>query len=633
VAVTHFEKHRYGGGDAPPSAADVQPVLPRKFFMIFDFAFMDPSAIIKARQTGLRFLDTVVQPGDAVTLISYSPTRNLVLHEYMAVDLKKVRQIVEAFGLRNVAGRAENLQDYYLAQMQADLADALAPQGRGDQGLSQSDPSLMEMLRARGTVIGESQKAGYAQQVLHFSQALKNLASTLRYISGTKYVLFFSSGIARQILYGKKLAAVSVQEWSTPEQLAANLAAYDDAQSDSSLRDVYTEMLDEFKTANCQVFSFNESKVRGEYGIEDSTMNSQGLRELSGEDSLRQFASETGGKYYNNTMDVAKALADVQSLTGAFYVLGYRVDEKWDGAYHKVKVKVSRKGAKVQAQAGYYNLKAFEKFTAFEKLLQLVDLALGETPQYGLPVEIPLSAVPVRSSGTGLYSGYALLPAETFNGILGKSAEAFVFVFDGQRNVISIKRFRLPAPPADRDGLLFDFSFLARPGAYESTMVIRNPQTGRGARGTVRFTVPDFVDASAWADPLLLLEEGRNTLAVSATGELSLARMFGYDAARLFPRSGEVPAGIAKLNAAVRFGGLGDGQDLTVAASALDPATQARTPLPAAVASKSVSSSSGTALLELGAGGLAPGRYDLSVVLQSKSAGASALATAILIVK
>jgi VWFA-related protein len=625
VAITQFEKHQYGGPNVPLPSADVAPILPRKFFLIFDFAFMDQNGIQKAKQSALHFLDTIVRPGDEIGLVSYSPTKNLTLHEYLTTDHKKVRQIVESFGLRSVSGRAENLLDFYLDQVRADTDEALVGQDRTPQ-TTLGDQSLTQLLRARvQTFLGDGQKAGYVQQAVQFSQALKNLALTLRYIAGTKHILFFSNGIARQVLYGKKLAVTDVGNWSTPEELAANLGAYDDSMPESAVRDNYTEMLDEFKVANCLVYSFNESRVRDEYGG-----SAIALKETSGEDALRQLASETGGKYYNNTIDFRKAMEDVSSLTGAFYVLGYRVDEKWDGAYHKVKVKVARKGTKVQAQAGYYNLKPFDKFTGFEKMLQLMDLALGETPQYGVPAEIPLAVIPARAGMVNLFAGHAMLSAERFKGVLGKNAEVFVFIFDAQRNVIAIKRFRLPAPPADRDGLLVDFALVGRPGAYEGRMVIRNPETGRGARGQVAFTVPDAAAVGAWSDPLLLLEEGRNTLAVSATGELSLPRIYGYDPAKFFPRSGDVPTGIPKITAAVRCGGLGDGQDLTFVASVVNPATQTRTPVTVTLVDKSQSGGASLLRLEIGIGDLAPGRYPLDVIIQSKSSGTSAMASTIL---
>ena len=628
VAITHFEKHQYGGSDVPVPSESMAPILPRRFFLIFDLAFMDHNGLLKGKRSALHFLDTIVRPGDEIGLISYSPMKNLVLHEYLTTDHKKVRQIVEGFGLRSVSGRAESLVDFYLDQVRADTDEALAKLDLA----TVADQSLTELLRARvQTVLGEGQKAGYIQQVVQFSSALKNLALSLRYVAGTKHILFFSNGIARKVLYGGKLAVPDWENWSSADQLAKGLAAYDDSSPVSVIRDTYNEMLHEFKASNCLIYSFNEARVRGEAGfIEDGWGTATASKDMLGDDALRQLASATGGKYYNNTIDFRKAMADVSSLTNAFYVLGYSVDEKWDGAFHKVKVKVGRKGTNVQAQAGYYNLKPFDKLTGFEKMLQLMDLALGETSQYAVPAEIPFAAVPARVGTVNLFAGYAMLSAETFKGVLGKNAEAFVFIFDDQRNVISIKQFRLPPPPADRDGLLLDFGLIVRPGAYEGRIVIRNPQSGRGARGQVAFSVPDAAAVGAWSDPLLLLEEGRNTLAVSATGELSLPKLYGYDSDKFFPRASDIPTGVPSIMAAVRCGGLGDGQDLTFVASAVNTATQVRTPVSVNLVNKSQAGGANILRLELGIGELAAGKYSLDVIIQSKSAGMNTMASTIL---
>jgi VWFA-related protein len=626
VVITQFEKHQYGGSDAPLPSGDVAPILPRKFFLIFDLAFMDQNGLLRAKHSALHFLDAIVHTGDEVGLISYSPTKNLVLHEYLTTDHKKIRQLVESFGLRSVSGRAESLFDFYLDQMRADIDETLAHRGTAPE-TQLSDTSLTELLRSRvQTVLGEGQKAGYVQQVVQFSRAFKNLALSLRYAAGTKHILFFSNGIARKVLYGGKLAVTDWENWGSADELAKGLAAYDDSMPESVIRDSYAEMLDEFKAANCQIYSFNEARVRGEVGIDDAQGTAAASKDMLGDDALRQLASATGGKYYHNTIDFRKAMEDVSSLTNAFYVLGYSVDEKWDGAFHKVKVKVARKGTNVQAQAGYYNLKPFDKLTGFEKMLQLMDLALGETSQYCLPAEIPLAAVPVRAGMVNLFAGHAMLSAETFKGVLGKNAEAFVFIFDDQRNVISIKRFLLP-PPLDRDGLLVDFALIVRPGAYQGRIVIRNPQTGRGARGQAAFMMPDAAAVGAWSDPLLLLEEGRNTLAVNATGDLSLPKLYGYDSVKFFPRSGDIPTGVPRITAAIRCGGFGDGQDLTFVASALNSATQVRTPVAVTVLEKSQSGGANLLRLDLGIGELAPGTYSMDVVIQSKNAGINVMAS------
>ena len=71
--------------------------------------------------------------------------------------------------------------------------------------------------------------------------------------------------------------------------------------------------------------------------------------ELSGESGVDL------GKYFGNIKNYENIMQEIHNTTGSYYVLGYYIDEKWDGRYHKIKVKVKRKGCEVRAQGGFFN--------------------------------------------------------------------------------------------------------------------------------------------------------------------------------------------------------------------------------------------------------------------------------------
>ncbi len=85
----------------------------------------------------------------------------------------------------------------------------------------------------------------------------------------------------------------------------------------------------------------------------------------------------------------------VQAMTGTYYVLGYPVNEQWDGKFHEVKVEVKRKGCEVRAQAGYFNPKPFSEYSDLEKQLHLFDLALNERAFSRMPAYVPMIALSV----------------------------------------------------------------------------------------------------------------------------------------------------------------------------------------------------------------------------------------------
>jgi hypothetical protein len=71
----------------------------------------------------------------------------------------------------------------------------------------------------------------------------------------------------------------------------------------------------------------------------------------------------SGGEYFPRVDDYEDSLAQVQSATGMYYVLGYPIRAEEDGKFHEIKVRVVRKGCEVRAQGGYFNPKPFRDYS------------------------------------------------------------------------------------------------------------------------------------------------------------------------------------------------------------------------------------------------------------------------------
>jgi len=89
--ITEFEKHVLSfpsqNDEAKPEAIETpappaRGLMPRKFFLFFDFAYNNAKGILKAREAALHFIDTQLQPQDEVAVLSYSAMKSLKLHEY-----------------------------------------------------------------------------------------------------------------------------------------------------------------------------------------------------------------------------------------------------------------------------------------------------------------------------------------------------------------------------------------------------------------------------------------------------------------------------------------------------------------------------------------------------------------------
>ena len=634
--VTHFEKHFLETGEAvvaAPASSGIEAPLNRMFFLVFDFAFMEPKAMLRAKSAALKFLDGELQPSDELGVVSYQVGRGLVLNEYLTTDHARIRAIVEGFGAKAKAGRAENLTQFIYS---ADLA-VPAPPGSRDAATAVPDPENQfyeGQARAQaGQAIGSAGRQNYVDQARQLMIALGQFAKVLRPVPGFKNIIMFSGGIASQYLYGKRGGAV-LGEWTTPDQLASQLRTYDGAQASASLRDDHSAMIKEFKASNCPVYTVDVSRERTEGDVQAQTgVSGSGLREFEGEDSLRQVAGGTGGKFYAKTMQEERVVEDIQNSTAAYYVLGYSVEETYDGKFHKIKVAVKRKGVDVTTQGGYYSAKPFKDYTRFEKLMHVVDLALSETPELQLPHDLPVAALPLTVKGWSQALVFARASQAVLADVLGNKAEAYLLFLDDKGDVGSVKRYMLPALATGKETLFPSFLLPAKPGRYDCRVVVRNLETGRAARGAASLVVPPEKVAVLVLDPPLLLTPDAKSADLAAAAGSSVASLFGYDPDALAPLMGEIAAGTSKVQAALRIQGGAASTGLTMSISLVDLSTSARAEVPVTVIRQTDDGPTRLIVADLATGGLKAGRYTLECVVKEPATGERSVASVEFIVK
>ncbi len=172
---------------------------------------------------------------------------------------------------------------------------------------------------------------------------LKSLAEYLENVRGRrKAVVFFSEGIDYDIydVFGNR-DATSIMD-STREAIAAATRA------NVSIYGIDARGLTTGADDAIEVQSFPEDDSLG--------LNSSALQNevRLGQDSLRVLADETGGFAAVNTNDIAGAFQRLVDDNSSYYVLGYYpTNDRRDGRYRKIEVKVNRPGVTVRARRGY----------------------------------------------------------------------------------------------------------------------------------------------------------------------------------------------------------------------------------------------------------------------------------------
>jgi hypothetical protein len=192
-------------------------------------------------------------------------------------------------------------------------------------------------------------------------------------------------------------------------------------------------------------------------------------------------------------------------------VLGYYIDENWDGRFHKIRVEVKREDCQVYAQGGYFNPKPFSRFSEFEKKLHLIDLTLSERPYLQDPLDIPVVALPCSSSKAYNCVLLSRLPIEYMQGKPGQKIELINIILDDKKNIIDSSRGEWEYS-ALHDAGIYQYAILSLPtGRFECRVSLRNLSTGKGAAGLAPITISPKQQSGIILFPPLFLIPDKNS--------------------------------------------------------------------------------------------------------------------------
>lgn len=519
--ITDFEKHVLAGSpETSTQQRKKSPLAPkkmnRKFFILLDFFFNNIKGIRESKKAALHFIDSQLLSTDEVGVLSYSKLKGLTLHQYFTTDHKKVREVMGGFGIGNFLGREADI-DYNTRAFREDLESQVLPEEEQEEATQEREEELITSpMLGRITDLTPEEKMMYKQQTIDFIKNIKDLAIGLYHIEGPKHIILFSSGIISSIFTG----------------------VFTSDQSDFGdyvLNDRYEDMIFELASANTSVYPI---------GTEQLISHLYYDRQMLGISSLQRIAEVTGGKYFGNIMDYENTLREIQNVTSSYYILGYYIDEKWDGKYHNIKVKVERKESEVRTQQGYFNPKPFTKLNKLEKKLHFESLALSALPQFKADLLFPLIALPCLSQEKSHLVMISKIPVEGVQMISGKKVEIANLIFDKEGTAVySIRWEKDFSELPEKDIYYYSLSTLS-PGEYKYRVIIRNLETGKAAVASSSIRVPEISDSKISLNPPLLLTPKKNSFYLEGAviqrkkiGEdfLDLLNLYPYDFSQYSP--------------------------------------------------------------------------------------------------
>jgi len=356
--------------------------------------------------------------------------------------------------------------------------------------------------------------------ILHasnFSRKMIELAKSMRYIPGHKHIIFFSSGIPHSMIYGSG-RFISSQE--------------------SMARIKYKEMLEELAASNSPIYTLDTEELDKAIYLD---IWQRGVF------SLQTITSSTGGKYFDNINSYEKHLERIQNLTACCYVLGYYIHENWDGKYHEIEVRASRRGCEVHAQKGYFNPKPFSEYSKLEKKLHLADLALNEEPLFQTPIRFPLVALSCLTKGKPNVAFFSKVPMEKIKQISGKDVEISSIIFDEDDNIIEIESDKKDFPELPEGNVYYSSLVSIDPGEYKCRLVIRNLETGKGAVASSSAEVTESPDYGLQLASPLLLKPEKGAFYLEEPSEV-----YTFDTSQYSPLVEELDQGSSRILAVVR---------------------------------------------------------------------------------
>ena len=270
------------------------------------------------------FLDQKLRRGDEVMLVTYDRELH-VRHPFTSDPASIAAQLLDiekisAQGVHQESDRREVLHN---------IDD------------SQAGPQAMSFARAY---------AGATFNDLSFSiDALKNVVSSLAGMPGRKAVVYVSDGLP--MISGEDVFYAVQNKFTGTSIISEN------SEFDASRR--FEELASQANANRVTFYTIDAGGLRtySSTSAENATAGQgvyiDSINITNMQSPLQMIAEKTGGVSVINSNNVGPQLDRIADDFNSFYSLGYTPTHQGDGRYHKITVKVKRKGVNVRFREGY----------------------------------------------------------------------------------------------------------------------------------------------------------------------------------------------------------------------------------------------------------------------------------------
>jgi VWFA-related protein len=484
----------------------------RRFLLLFDESFTDPSGLHRAQSAAADFVRRRLARADLAAVATVDVNRGVRIVANFTEDRALLVHAVETLGVSTLAKITDPLG------LAADLmvTDILVPGARDVSTQGVLDNVLAVLARRMKAADDEA----YRSQVTTLIASFDDLARALRRVDGRKQVLYFSAGFDSRLLVGH----TGSEQRDASESIAEGRLWEVDGRThwgDSRLRDLLTDMTRSLASADAVVHTIDVTGLGSDRSMTQTTITVDPQRQVPGRESLNFIAAETGGRFFRDANDLSPALGEMLEMTSRYYVLGFQPPrEKEQGAFHRIKVKVARRDAKVSHRVGYYDRGGTGPVPALQRQFEAAQLVMtgvgrndlafsalclpfpeaGPQQTLGVVIQLAKDALPWAAGRPTALEVYAYAEAQDGS------------VVDHLAQLARLDPASQAGLSASARGLSFFGTLRVPPGRYTVRLMVQERETGATGVQFIDVSVPPYDPRSGFLLPPLVVDEATRWL-------------------------------------------------------------------------------------------------------------------------
>jgi VWFA-related protein len=339
----------------------------RRFLLLFDKSFTDVAGLARARRAAGDFVRRRLADSDLAAVATFDVNQGIRLTANFTEDRSLLAHAVDSLGVPGLS----RISDPLGLAATISATDIRTPGSTGD---SEPQALLDNALSVLVRQIRSAEEQQYRGHILSLITNMAELARALRHVEGRKQILYFSAGFDQRMLVGREgseqrdVAQSFVQGrlWEVPEM-----------SGDSRVLDLLQDMTRNLSAADAVMHTIDVTGMGSDESLTRLVPRADGSRSVGGREALNYLAEETGGRFFKDTNDLAPVLQQMLEMTSRYYVLGFQPREaKGPGTFHKVRVKVLRKDARVSHRPGYYEHAPAQRSAPLQRQFEAAQLVM-----------------------------------------------------------------------------------------------------------------------------------------------------------------------------------------------------------------------------------------------------------------